>query len=104
MFDITNIIEAVFALIGVVITCIVIPYVKSKTTKEQQAEVRTWIKIAVTAAEQLYKGTGRGKEKKEYVLAWLTSHGVTVDAEKLDAMIEAAVYELSNITTSAEVI
>ena len=51
--------------------------------------------IAVSAAEQIYTGSGRGEEKKAYVLEWLRSHGVTVDDEKLDAMIEAAVYELT---------
>ena len=53
------------------------------------------MKIAVSAAEQIYTGSGRGEEKKAYVLEWLRSHGVTVDDEKLDAMIEAAVYELT---------
>lgn len=71
-------------------------YIKSKTTTEQQKEINAWVKIAVTAAEQIYKGQGRGEEKKEYVLAWLREHGVTVDDKKLDAMIEAAVYELTN--------
>ena len=95
MFDITVIIEAVFALLAAVITAIVIPYIKSKTTASQQAEVNAWVKIAVTAAEQIYTGSGRGEEKKAYVLNWLQEHGITVDAEKLDALIEAAVYELT---------
>ena len=76
-------------------TCVLIPYIKSKTTTEQQKEINAWVKIAVSAAEQIYTGSGRGEEKKAYVLEWLRSHGVTVDDEKLDAMIEAAVYELT---------
>ena len=40
MFDITVIIEAVFALLAAIITAIVIPYIKSKTTASQQAEDR----------------------------------------------------------------
>ena len=95
MFDITPIVEAVVALIGVIITCIVIPYVRSKTTAQQREELNAWIKIAVAAAEQLYQGSGRGEEKKEYVLNWLEEHGLTVDEEKIDALIEAAVYELT---------
>lgn len=95
MFDITPIVEAVVALIGVVITCIVIPYVRSKTTAQQREELNAWIKIAVAAAEQLYQGSGRGEEKKEYVLNWLEEHNLTVDEEKIDALIEAAVYELT---------
>ena len=96
MFDITVIIEAVFALLAAIITAIVIPYIKSKTTASQQAEINAWVKIAVTAAEQIYAGSGRGEEKKAYVLNWLQEHGITVDAEKLDALIEAAVYDLTN--------
>lgn len=96
MIDITPIIEAVFALIGVVITVIVIPYIKSKTTAAEQQEINAWVKIAVAAAEQIYKGSGRGDEKKQYVLNWLKEHGITVDEQAIDAMIEAAVYELNN--------
>ena len=96
MFDITTIIEAVFMLLAAIITAIVIPYIKSKTTASQQAEINAWVKIAVTAAEQIYTGSGRGAEKKAYVLNGIREHGITVDDEKLDALIEAAVYELTN--------
>lgn len=95
MYDITPIIEAVAALIGAIITCVLIPFIKSKTTAAQQAEINGWVKIAVSAAEQIYKGSGRGEEKKQYVLNWLKERGVTVDETELDALIEAAVYELS---------
>lgn len=94
-FDITPIVEAVVAVVCAVVTCVLIPYIKSKTTTEQQKEINAWVKIAVSAAEQIYTGSGRGEEKKAYVVKWLRDHGVTVDTEKLDAMIEAAVYELS---------
>lgn len=94
-FDITPIVEAVVAVVCAVVTCVLIPYIKSKTTAEQQAEINAWVKIAVSAAEQIYAGSGRGEEKKAYVVEWLRSHGVTLDTEKIDAMIEAAVYELN---------
>lgn len=96
MTNITIIIEAVFALIAAVITAIVIPYIKSKTTAQQQAEINAWVKIAVSAAEQIYNGSGRGEEKKAYVLNWLAEHGITLDEERIDALIEAAVYELKH--------
>lgn len=96
MTDITPIIEAVFALAGVVITAVVIPYIRSRTSAQQRAEINAWVRIAVSAAEQVYAGSGRGAEKKAYVLEWLAAHGVTVDEGKLDAMIEAAVLELNN--------
>lgn len=95
MYDLTPIIEAVAALIGVVITCILVPFIRSKTTAEQQREINAWVKIAVSAAEQIFKGSGRGEEKKQYVIAWLKERGFTVDENELDALIEAAVYELN---------
>lgn len=94
--DITIIIEAVFALAAAVITAIVIPYIKSKTTAQQQAEINAWVKVAVAAAEQIYTGSGRGEEKKAYVLNWLAEHGVTLDEERINALIEAAVYDLNH--------
>lgn len=96
MFDITPIIEAVAALIAVIITAVVIPYIKSKTTTQQQAQINAWVKIAVAAAEQIYKGSGRGEEKKEYVINWLEDRGFTLDEDEVDALIESAVYELNN--------
>ena len=84
------------ALVAAVITAVVIPYIKSRTTAQQQAEINAWVKIAVTAAEQIYRGSGRGEEKKAYVLNWLAEHGITLDEERIDALIEAAVYELNH--------
>lgn len=95
MYDLTPIIEAVAALTGVVITCVLVPFIRSKTTAEQQKEINAWVKIAVAAAEQIFKGSGRGEEKKQYVIAWLKERGFTVDEAELDALIEAAVYELN---------
>ena len=95
MYDITPIIEAVAALIAALITAFLVPYIKSKTTAEQQKEINAWVKIAVSAAEQIFNGSGRGEEKKAYVIAWLKEHGVKVDETELDALIEAAVYELN---------
>ena len=92
--DITPIIAAAFMLIAAVITAVIVPYIRSKTTDTQRAELQALVRIAVTAAEQLYVGTGKGKEKKAYVLEWLNERGITVDSEKLDAMIESAVYSL----------
>ena len=94
MIDITPILQAFVALVVVVISVFVLPYFKSITTAEQRTELQAWVKIAVAAAEQIFKGSGRGAEKKQYVLEWLYGHGLTVDDSQIDAMIEAAVYEL----------
>lgn len=94
--DITGILEAVIALAAAVVTGIIVPYIKSRTSREEQKEIMEWVRLAVSAAEQIYAGNGRGREKKAYVLAWLETHGLTLDSEALDAVIEAAVYELKS--------
>ena len=99
MTDITPILKAVVYLIATIVGVIVIPYIKSKTTVEQQTELKAWVAIAVSAAEQLYKGVGRGEEKKQYVLDWLTAKGIKVNMEELDGMIESAVFELNHPKT-----
>lgn len=92
--DITSIINAVIALIVAVITAFVIPYIKNKTTKAQQDNIYFWVQIAVAAAEQLYRGSGRGEEKLEYVKNFLTSKGLFIDEAKIKNMIESAVFEI----------
>lgn len=102
MIDITGIVEAVFALVGVVITAVVIPYIRRCTNAQERAELAAWVKIAVSAAEQVYAGSGRGREKKEFVLSWLREHGVTVDEKKLDAVVESAVFQLKSGALAGE--
>lgn len=95
MIDITPIVNAVIALIAAMVSVFLIPWIKSKTTDAQRKELVEWAKIGVAAAEQLYKGQGRGEEKKQYVLEFLKSQGYTVDEEAIDAAIEAAVNQLN---------
>ena len=94
-FDITPIVEAVAAVLCAVVTCVLVPYIKSKTTTEQQKEINAWVKIAVAAAEQIYTGSGRGEEKKQYVIDFLKQKGFKVDEESVSNAIEAAVKQLN---------
>ena len=95
MTDITLIVEGALFLLGLIWTIIVAPFIKSKTNTQQQQEINGWVKIAVAAAEQIYKGSGRGKEKKTYVVTWLEEHDIILEEERIDAMIEAAVFEIN---------
>lgn len=102
MTDITPVINAVIALIAAVITAFVIPWIKSKTTAAQREEIEAWVRIAVTAAEQIYKGSGRGEEKKEYVLDFLKGKGLTFDMASINLMIESAVKEMNDTFNAPE--
>lgn len=103
MIDFTPVLQAIVGLCAAVITTFVVPYVKSKTTVEQQKKVNSYVKVAVTAAEQIYNESGQGEKKKAYVLTWLANHGIAIDEDELDAMIEATVYELTNGVIPVEV-
>ena len=100
MTDITPIATIIIALIFAVITIIIAPWIKSRTTSEQLQQIMSWVNIAVLAAEQLFKGIGRGEEKKQYVLDFLKSKGYYIDAEKIEAMIEAEVAKLNGGKTN----
>ncbi len=102
MTDITPVINAVIALIAAVITAFVIPWVKSKTTAAQREEIEAWVRIAVTAAEQIYKGSGRGEEKKDYVLDFLRGKGFEVDTASINLMIESAVKDMNDTFNAPE--
>ena len=94
MIDLTQVILAAFALISTVVTAVVVPYIREKTTVQQREQLLNWTRIAVTAAEQVFTTAGLGKQKKEYVLAFLSDRGFDVDEIEIDAIIESAVYQL----------
>ena len=100
--DITPVVNGIIALIAAVITAFVVPWIKSKTTAAQREEINAWVRIAVTAAEQIYKGEGKGKEKKKYVLDFLAEKNLKIDEESVDLMIESAVKNM-NIAFGEEV-
>lgn len=94
MVDLTPIVTAVLTLIFSLITAFLIPYIKVKTTDEQFNTIKLWVQVAVQAAEMLYVGSGRGEEKKQYVIEFLKSKGFTLNAEEIENLIESAVLEL----------
>lgn len=94
MVDLTPIITAVLTLIFSLITAFLIPYIKTKVSAEQFATIKLWVQVAVQAAEMLYVGSGRGEEKKKYVIEFLNSKGFTLNAEEIENLIESVVLEL----------
>ena len=62
MIDLTPIFQAIIALLAALVTYKLIPWIKSRTTERQQQNLFVAAKIAVMAAEQLYKN-GEGDKK-----------------------------------------
>lgn len=94
MIDLTQVILAAIALIAALVSAFVVPWLKSNFTATQLQNIVMWVNFAVEAAEMIYKGAGRGEEKKQYVLEFLKSKGFTLNTAEIDALIEAAVLEL----------
>lgn len=93
-FELTEVFEALIALAVALVTYVLVPLIKAKLTDVQFNALKKWVKIAVECAEQIFKETGKGKEKKAYVVEFLKSKGIEYTEEELDALIESAVLEL----------
>lgn len=87
--DLTGLCNAVIALLGALVTYRLVPWLKARTTAQQQEMLQAGIRTAVYAAEQLYK-TDVIADRLDYALKWLGSHGYSVDR----AQVEAAVKEM----------
>jgi len=93
--NIDIIVKVLIPILGTIITYILVPLIKQKTTKEQRENIYNLVKIAVKAAEQMHDAGLINIPKKEYVINFLTSKGINITIQDLDVMIEAAVQELN---------
>lgn len=98
--DITPIIEAVIAVIGVVITVAVIPWIKSKLNATQWNNLNEYAMVFVQTAEMLFKGTSLGRDKKKWVIEKLTAiaeeHNLKFSTDAIEAAIENAVKNMND--------
>lgn len=94
MIDLTPLVNALIAVVAVVITIYVIPWIKSRTTTAQRENIQEWVKIGCSAAEQLYN-SGQIQNRKAYVLQFLAQKKLKVNTDELDKLIEAAVLEIN---------
>lgn len=84
--------SVVSIIIGFVTTTYVIPYLKEK-------KLFIWVQKAVLAAEEKYSGSsGKGAEKKAYVMKFLEERfNLKLSEEELDMLIDATVRETVNV-------
>ena len=91
--DLTPIAQAVITLLAALVTYKLVPWIQSKTTRQQQDNLAAMARIAVYAAEQLFTH-GDNEIKYKYAKERLEAAGFTLDHETLQAAIESAVREL----------
>lgn len=100
--DLTPILEIVIMLVVTIITSFLIPWIKAKTTQEQWCMIQDIAKIGTTAAEILFKGSGRGQEKLSYVMTYIKEFclqkGFSFDDKTIRQAIENAVKNMNDNT------
>ena len=95
--DYTPVVQAIIALVAVLITTFLIPWIKANYSAKQIEKAQYWVDVAVRASEQILKAADPdGSKRKAYVEAFLASKNLKLDVESIGNMIEAAVIELNN--------
>lgn len=94
--DWTQIILALISLIGTILTVVFIPYIRSKTTKQQRENIYTIIQSAVWAADQMFKASDpSGGIRNTWVMNTLKEMNLDISQKDLVRLIEEAVQELN---------
>lgn len=92
--DITQAVAAVIGLLGVILTTVAVPLLKSKMNDSQWELIGKYALAAVQAAEILYNAQGKGEEKLEYAARYIESqckaHGIKIDMATVRIAIENA--------------
>lgn len=92
--DITEIVVAVIGLLGIVITSVVVPLIKSKLTNSQWETIKNYALAGVQAAEIIFNAQGKGEEKLEWVSKYIETqcktHGIEIDMDTVRVAIENA--------------
>ena len=93
MIDLTPIFQALIALFAALITYKLIPWIKAKTTEQQQTNLQMAARVAVFAAEQIFL-QGDNAAKLDYAVEGLRQAGFDLDRSALRQAVESAVHEL----------
>ena len=98
--NLTDIIVAVLGLCSALVTGLLVPWLKTKLNTAQLEKLEAYVKIAVTAAEQLY-GAGNGDAKFDYVVEYLSGKGLAVDRTIIEAKVKELFGKDANIFSAA---
>jgi xanthosine utilization system XapX-like protein len=92
--DITQIVVAVLGLLGLIITTVLVPWIKSKITNEQWQMIVNYAYAGVQAAEIIFNAQGQGEAKFAWVADYIeqrcAEHGIKIDTDTIKVVIENA--------------
>ena len=95
-----NIILALIAFLGSIITGVLVPYIKTSKNKNNLMITKMIVDMLVTAAEEIFVGKGKGDEKYKWVYDELVKRYPKIDEKEAKILIESAVNELHNVQNS----
>ena len=96
MIDFTPLVEAIITLAAAAITIFLIPWLRERYGNEKLEKARSWVQIAVYAAEKLY-GAGNGAQKLAYAEDVLAKHNIKLDLDTIKAMVDAEIKKLEQV-------
>lgn len=89
------ILDAVVALVSVLISAVLIPYIKSKVDAEKLAKIEEYASTAIRCAEQIFTPE-EWLEKKEYVTSYVARKaqdiGIDMTSEDVELLVEGFVH------------
>lgn len=95
-----KILLTVVSTICVVITSVIVPYIKGKVDNDKLEIYSYWSNLVVDCAEMIYKEKGSGKTKKEYATTVLNSiinkNKTVLTDEQINALIESSVKAMNS--------
>lgn len=96
-----QVILLIIPVLGAIITYFIVPYIKANVDSVKLAQYKEWAVLSVKTAEMLWKETGHGADKKQYVIDFLNkmfnSRKTVITEEQLNVLIESAVKEMKEI-------
>ena len=93
MIDFTPLYEALVVLLSSVITIVIIPALRERYGNEKLEKAKSWVQIAVYAAEKMY-GAGNGDKKLAYAEQILAEHKIKLDTATIKAMVDAEILKM----------
>lgn len=93
MLDLTPLVQAIITLAATAVTLFLIPWLRERYGNETLNKAKSWVQIAVYAAEKIY-GAGNGDAKLAYAQQVLAKHNIKLDTATIMAMIDAEIKQM----------
>lgn len=99
MLDLTPLLEAVISLAITAITAFLIPWIRNKYGTETLNKAKSFVEVAVYAAEKAY-GAGNGEKKLAYVENYLAQKKIRLDFNTLKVLVDAQIKKMEQAEPS----